>query len=838
MSYEPNEPLVKETAHLFPDRRYYYVLLTLFVVSGCSALIYEVVWFQMLQLVIGLSALSLSVLLGSYMGGMFLGSLFLTRLIPMRTHPLRVYALLELGIGIIGLLLLFGMPYIDRLYITSVGHGFPGILLRCVVCTLILLPPTLLMGATLPIIARWVERTPKGVSWLGFLYSGNLAGALCGCLLAGFYLLRVFDVTVATYVAVSINFGVAAISMLLALKTPYSISAPAPAESRHVREPGYQMVYLVTALSGLCALGAEVVWTRLLSLVLDSTVYAFAFILAIFLAGLGIGSSAGSFLVRKIGYPRALLALCQLLLTGAIAWAAFAITHVFSYWMLASATLPASLLRSLLAILPAAALWGASFPLALASVASRDQEPGHLVGEVYASNTLGAIAGAIGFSLLVVPRLGTQHAQQLMAGLSGISALVMIAMCVQHPDTHNQPRKLFGVPLFRLASFLTALGVTALFCWSIPVTPWSMTAYGRRFSTLSKYIVPGITPEENIPAGDGMPYIYSTFFQEGMSESVVVTNMSDGTRHFHVAGKTQASNRPEDMRLQRMLGHISALTTVDKPRSVLVVACGAGVTAGTYTLYPSIQRIVICDLEKLVPKFVAPLFKTENYGVVNDPRTEVIVDDGRHFVRTTQEKFDIITSDPVDPFIKGAAALYTEEYFAQCRNHLNPGGTMALWIPFYECSPAAVKSLFGAFFKVFPEGIIWSNEKSGKGYDAVLFGQAGPAHIDVDKVQALLDSPGYLKVAHSLGEVGFPRAIDLFSTFAGYGPFLQTWLSNAQVNTDLNLRLQYLTGMSVGRNLHAQVLDEIFRFYSFPENVFRGSEKSILELKMRTARRN
>jgi spermidine synthase len=349
-------------------------------------------------------------------------------------------------------------------------------------------------------------------------------------------------------------------------------------------------------------------------------------------------------------------------------------------------------------------------------------------------------------------------------------------------------------------------------------------------------VVPGITAEGDIPSEETRPHVYGIFFGEGMSESVVVTQRSDGSRNFFVAGKTQASSKLVDMRLQRMLGHISALTTVDNPRSVLVVACGAGVTAGTYTLYPSIQRIVICDLEKLVPKFVAPLFKKENYDVVNDPRTQIVIDDGRHYIRTTQEKFDIITSDPVDPFIKGAAALYTEEYFTVCRQHLNPGGVMALWIPFYQCSPTAIKSLFAAFFKAFPEGIIWSNEKEGKGYDAVLFGQAGPAHIDIDKIQARLNSPDYLPVAQSLREVGFPTAIDLFGTFAGYGPFLQNWLADAQINTDHTMRLQYLTGMSTGYSYEALILEQILRSYSFPDKVFRGSDKSILELKKRISR--
>src|SRR5215212_5079250 len=191
-------------------RRVLPALLLLFVGSGCAALIYEIVWFQLLQLVIGSSAVSLGVLLGTFMGGMCLGSLFLARVISPRHHPLRVYAYLELGIGAIGVLLLFGMPLLGGIYFHWGGGGVAGILLRGAAASICLLPPTLLMGGTLPAISRWVESTPEGVSWLGFFYGGNIGGGVIGCLLAGFYLLRVYDSAVATFVAVGVNVLVAA----------------------------------------------------------------------------------------------------------------------------------------------------------------------------------------------------------------------------------------------------------------------------------------------------------------------------------------------------------------------------------------------------------------------------------------------------------------------------------------------------------------------------------------------------------------------------------------------------------------------------------------------------
>ncbi len=199
------------------------MLLLLFVGSGCAALIYEIVWFQMLELFVGSSSVSIGVLLGTFMGGMCLGSFLLPRYISPRHHPLKVYALLEIAIGIIGLLLILVLPLVGHVYTAWGGYGITGYLLRGLVASICLLPPTLAMGATLPAVARWVKTTPAGVSWLGFFYAGNIAGAVMGTLLAGFYLLRVFDMSTATYVAAAINFAVGGLGLLVAAKTPATV---------------------------------------------------------------------------------------------------------------------------------------------------------------------------------------------------------------------------------------------------------------------------------------------------------------------------------------------------------------------------------------------------------------------------------------------------------------------------------------------------------------------------------------------------------------------------------------------------------------------------------------
>ncbi len=283
-------------------------------------MIYETVWFQLLQLVVGSSAVSLGILLGTYMGGMCIGSLLLPRCVPVRTHPLRVYAIIECGIGVCGLLVLLTMPLLDHLYAAIGGSGLFGFLLRALIAAVCLFPPTLLLGASLPAIARYVESSPRRVSWLGYFYGGNIAGAVFGCLFAGFYLLRVYDMPTATYVAAAINVVVAALSYRLSTRTHYEPTPPGDSPAREASPPATQSyVYVAIGLSGLTALGAEVVWTRLLSVMLGATVYTFSIVLAVFLGGLGVGSGLGSHLARQMRNPRVALGVCQLLLAAAIA---------------------------------------------------------------------------------------------------------------------------------------------------------------------------------------------------------------------------------------------------------------------------------------------------------------------------------------------------------------------------------------------------------------------------------------------------------------------------------------------------------------------------------------
>jgi spermidine synthase len=698
------------------------------------------------------------------------------------------------------------MPLVNGLYTLIGGGPF----LRAIVAAICLLPPTLMMGATLPAIARWVEATPKGIGWLGYFYGGNTFGAVLGSLLAGFYLLRVFDMSITTYVAVLINIVVAGLGLFLAQVTHYE---PLPASSEKVQSaPGARSVYVTIALSGFTALAAEAIWTRILGLLFGATTYTFSQILAVFLIGLGIGSSVGATLARDMERPRVALGWCQMLLCAGIAWTAYITTQSLPYWPINPQistdpifNIQLDFVRCLWAVLPAAILWGASFPLALAAVASKGQDPAKLVGGVYAANTVGAIFGAVS-SLFMVTYLHSQRSQELLIVIAAIAALIMLAPVVAGGEGSGGK--------FRLVGTIVLIACTGGAGWlarNVPEVPGLLIAYGRYAATwigLSDIIYTG----------------------EGMNAFVAVSQLPSGVRNYHNAGKVQASSEPQDMRLQRMLGHLTTLIP-PQAKKVLVIGCGAGVTAGAVSIGVGLEQETIAEIEPLVPFSVDEYFGPYNFEVIKNPKVRVHIDDARHFLLTTHEKFDAVTSDPLDPWVKGAATLYTKEFFDVVKDHLNPGGVVTLFVQLYESNEAAVKSEVGTFFEAFPNAMVFGNTQQGQGYDLVLVGQMQPTKIDIDEMEARLHKPEYAQMAQSLHEIGFSSAIDLFSTFAGQASDLKGWLADAQINHDRNLRLQFLAGLGLNLYQSGPIYSNMIASTKFPDNIFTGSPASIATLR-------
>jgi spermidine synthase len=277
------------------------------------------------------------------------------------------------------------------------------------------------------------------------------------------------------------------------------------------------------------------------------------------------------------------------------------------------------------------------------------------------------------------------------------------------------------------------------------------------------------------------------------------------------------------MGLQRMLGHLTTLLPAN-PRSVFVVGYGAGVTAGALSIDPRVERITVAEIEPLVPRVVSRYFGDVNQHVADSPKLQVRLDDGRHFIQTSGEKFDAVTTDLVDPWVKGTAALFTREFFETVRDHLNRGGIVTMFVQLYETSPDAVKSEIATFFDVFPESAVFGNTREGRGYDLVLVGQVEPLRIDLDDIEGRLASPAYARVAQSLREVGYSSAVQLLATYAGRPADLGEWLAGAVINRDRDLRLEYLAGLGMNLFQNDRIYADMLAYRRFPEHLFVGSD--------------
>ena len=783
-------------------------LRLLFVASGAAALIYEVVWLHLLRLVIGASAMSVGIVLASFMGGMFLGSLLLARFVSRAQNPLRVYAKLEIGIGVFGLLMPLVLPVVRYAYLGLVGYGTLGIAMRAVIAAVLLLPPTALMGATLPAIARRYNADSEGTSRLAGLYAANTTGAVLGSMLAAFYLLAVWDVWVATLAAAALNFVVGWYALRLAARIPARL-APVMTESPAVAaagEPPYPaaFVYLGIGLSGLTALGAQVLWTRILTLLFGATVYAFGIILAVFLAGLGLGSALAAYLLRRGGNPLRGLALSQLALVPALLAAGYLLVRVLPYaspasWIPVSVLHTLHVFRAIEIVLPAAVLWGMSFPYALAASSSSQRDPGRSSGSVYAANTIGAILGAVGISFWIIPTWGTAGAGRVLVGIAGLSAAVLLHALPVRPGARRR----------QLAPLL-ALGAGVLAALVMPGLSTVWKAHGRYIWW--------------VDPGDKYPYV-----AEGAASTVAVHVAPNGYRNFHVSGRVEASNNPNDLRTERLIGHLSALTH-PRPESVLVVGLGAGVSAGAIALHPEVKRIVICEIE---PRVVgaAREFAPENYAVLDDPRVQLVFDDARHFLATTREKFDVITSDPIHPWVRGNSVLFSREYYAIVKSKLKPGGIATQWVPLYETDELAIKIQMRTFMDAFPRGSVWNTLASGKGYDVVLVGGEEPLRLDLAAMQARLDrSP---RLERSLQEVKIPNVIELMTIYGTSGPDMTAWLAGAPINRDASLKLEYISGLALNRKEADPIYQNMVAGRRYPEAMFVADPETHAELRRR-----
>jgi spermidine synthase len=775
----------------------------LFFLSGAASLIYQVAWVRSLSLVFGGSHLAVTTVLSVFMGGLALGSALFGRRADRSRHALRLYGALELGVAacalvFLGLTRIYPSVYPPLARITEGSHAWLTFA-RVALAAIAMLPPTTLMGGTLPVLTRYMASRPGRLGGhLSALYAVNTLGAVAGTLGCAFLLLKTVGVTATILVAVSVNVavGVAALALperIFGGGAPPAIEA---APTVPTRKPGRDsplasvdpaaltLVLWMTGVSGFCALGYEVLWTRMLTQVVGTSVYSFGVILSAFLAGIALGSLAFGLLQRRraIGAGPALVGLGAV--EAGVGLSALAVAALMRHLPAHAMALQNALLGSagsefgvrqgasfLLAVtyvLVPAFLMGAAFPMTGTLLAAGRRAAGVGIGETASWNTVGAILGASSTGFVLVPAFGIERSLQMLAVLNvAVGSLVMASRA--------RPRVRWAIGGAAAALLVALAGWPG---WGRAWDPRFMAIFQNSNRALFD------TEEKRRDALERFSILYAF---EGVNETISVI-AKEGHQSFVVNGRPEASTLPEDRQVQYALGHLPLLLH-PQPRSVFVLGTGSGMTLGATTVHPEVERIVLAEIEPGVLP-ATRTFARYNHDALDSPRLRIVFNDGRNFLATTDEKFDVVTADPIHPWSGGAAYLYTDEYFASVAAHLRPGGIACQWLPLYELAPRDVKTVVRTFTRHFPYVMAWVTY-----WDTVLVGSNAPIVLDEAALARRVSRP---EIAGDLEAVGMAGPEGLLSYFMFATDRAAAFAGNAVVNTDDNLFLEFSAPESMG----------------------------------------
>ncbi len=714
------------------------VLLGLFLLSGVSGLVYQVIWARQLTLIFGATSPAITTVLAAFMLGLALGSYAAGRWASQWGHPLRAYALIELGIGTYAVafpLLLSGLQVIHiPLFRLLVDAPLTLIAVRVALAAGLLLPPTALMGASLPVLARAVIRDPAGTGrGAGTLYGLNALGAAAGVYLVTFFLIPTVGLIKGSLVAASLNFVVAAGAWAWA-RDRRGEATPAAMVPRAAASTGDVWVFLAYGCSGFAALGYEVVWTRLLVLVFGSSVYAFAVMLASFLFGLGLGGLLGGWVAERArnrflvaAWLQVIICLCVL---AGIPWfdrlpQLFLEAFRVSAGEWAALTTLEFAMASGVMILPTTAM-GATFPLVAHLLGTRGG-PEHVVGSAYTVNTCGAILGAAVTGFALIPWLGFRGSLLVLTGLSAAAACLLLL-----PSPTGWRRWAVPVP-----AIVVLAVVAALPAWNARVLSSGVYLYADQY---------GGGQFERLVNGERL-----LFYREGATATVAV--MAGRYRFLRINGKTDAGDSPDNL-TERLLAHVPLLLHGD-PHSVLVVGLGTGITLGAALLHPIDQADVI----EVSPEVVeASGFFTEANGrALKDLRARLRLLDARTWLAATNARYDVIISEPSNPWQTGNASLFTVDHYRLTRSRLNRDGVFCQWLPFYRMDEADFKAAIRTFQSVFSNTTVWLS-----GGDVLLVG--GPDQLLVDPTRFMARA-GAEAVAQSLQGIGITDGPALLGFF-------------------------------------------------------------------------
>ena len=807
------------------------LFIVCYLLSGAAALLYEVTWLRLLTLSMGHTTAAAGAVLAAFMGGLAAGAWASGRAAQRMPPPraLRVYAALEATIALCALAMPWALAATRPLLTWAYADGSREVLFdltRLSVSIALMAVPAAAMGASFPIgvvaagdtgrDSACPERSRGGFGirdsqsqTAGELYAANTFGAAVGAALTGFVLLPGLGLFATTIVGVALNAIAASGALLLSNRNPLhrpvsdlhrpvsdlhqpgsdshqpESRAHRPASDPHRPEsrahrPASRWPAAVLAVSGFVALVYEVIWTRVLAMTLGPTTYAFSAMLVAFIAGLAIGSAIAAALVPRVRRPGVWLGVAMMAAAAAALLASARVDRVPLAVAAAAGQADASFasvfaLQLVLAVamqLPMTIALGATFPLAIA-MATTGNDDARAASIVYGANTAGAIAGALAGSFILIPRAGLQTSLQL-ASMVAVAAGAFVAW-------RSAGRR------YRAPVLVAAAAVLAFALW----TPsWNHARLANGAYRLAPALAAGDI-ETALEAGD------LSYYREGAAGTVSVRRLI-GVTSLAIDGKVDASNGA-DMLTQKLLGHLPLLLH-ENPRSVYIIGLGSGVTLGAALTHP-IARAVVSEIS---PEVVAAssAFVKENHDALHDGRARLIVGDGRSHLLLSGEQYDVIISEPSNPWMAGVATLFTREFFETARSRLRPGGIVCQWAHTYNISDADLRSIVSTFLSAFPEGSAWLVGES----DLLLIGSPSPLRALDDGIVRAWARPG---VAADLAEVDVRDPFSVLTLFVARGRDLQKYAAGAPVQSDDRLALEYSAPRAIYGRFQSNNVDHL-----------------------------
>lgn len=756
-----------------PDR----LIALAFFCSGAAGLVLEVVWCRLLHLAFGANAPAVSTVLAVYMGGMALGSFLVERWSWLRRRPLHAYAALEVLVAASALLLPGAIEALAPLHrwatsgLESSGSLLPVMLIRAGIVGSLLVVPTVAMGATLPLLA---EGAREGFSArrVGMLYAINLAGAVVGSAAVGFVLIPQLGLFASNLIAAALDLTAALLALRSAQLWQKTALAAAPTPRSGLRLRGWHVWLALFGLtcSGLLAMQLQVLWSRALSVVIGSSTYAFSLILVVTLFGMAVGgrlvtSSARPRQLRRplrlLGWLFALAALGIGIGNQLVDRLPLVIRDAAQVPHLTAGVLFTAelIIVGAVVLVPATALGGVLPAVLQVTQRQVQRSAGQFVGRAYALNTLGAIIGSLLGGFATLPLVGVDRGMLASAACYGVLGAVTLFAATR---PRRPALRRWGVPVL-----VGALSIALLAAPGFNVLRWNLGFF--------RLYLP------RTHGGDDLSRSRLLFHRDGIVSTVTVEDHGESIA-LKVNGKVDASSKG-DMPTQVLSG-LLPLCLVDTPKRVAVIGFGSGVTAGAILAAP-IEELVLIELERAVVE-AGWLFSFVNDRPWQDPRTRLIVDDGRNYLAGASVNFDVIISEPSNPWMSGAASLFTREFWHLAHDRLSEDGIFLQWIQLYELDGQRIRSLIGTFAGEFEHVLMFAAHAGSS--DTFLIGSRQPLRLDLDKARALFANP---RVAPFLERADVRSPVELAGLILYGDDEVREFAAGAPSNNDDNAYVEF-----------------------------------------------